>query len=44
MAHKTAMAIQTLISHILQSRHIQGILAACVENYHKYKYCDHPYQ
>ena len=34
MAHKTAMAIQTFISHILQSRHIQGILVACVENYY----------
>ena len=38
-----AMAIQTFISHILQSRHIQGILVACIENYHNYKYYDHPY-
>ena len=44
MAHKTAMDIQTYISHILQSKHIQGILVDCVENYHNYKCCDHPYQ
>ena len=43
MAHKIAMAIQTFISQILQSRHIQGILVACIENYYSYKYCDHPY-
>ena len=43
MAHKIAMAIQTFISHILQSKHTQGILVAFVENYHNQKYYDHPY-
>ena len=32
------MAIQNFISHILQSRHIQGILVACVENYHNHNH------
>ena len=43
MAHRIAMAIQTFTSHILQNRHIQGILVTCVENYHNYKYRNHPY-
>ena len=33
---KIAMAIQTFTSHILQNRHIQGILMISVQNGHDY--------
>ena len=38
---RIAMAIQTFISHILQKKHIQGILMFGVQNGHDYKYQDH---
>ena len=38
---RIAMAIQTFTSHILQSKHIQGILMFGVQNDHDSKYQDH---
>ena len=38
---KIAMAIHIFTSHILQSKHIQGILMFGVQNDHDYKYQDH---
>ena len=35
------MAIQTFTSHILQNRHIQGILMISVQNGHDCEYQDH---
>ena len=38
---RIAMAMQTFTSHILQSKHIQGILMFGVQDDHDYKYQDH---
>ena len=38
---RIAMAIQTFTSHILQNKHIQGIVMFGVQNDHDYKYQDH---
>ena len=38
---RIAMAIQTFTSHILQNKHIQGILMFGGQNDQDYKYQDH---